>query len=61
MAKLDFCVGCGCWIGADAGTIRQGPDGEPEIICDVCLELEQGRAAMSYDCHDSRSGSLDDS
>ena len=41
MAKLDFCCCCGDWIGANAGTIRLGPDGEGEIICDGCLAIEQ--------------------
>ena len=57
MAKLDFCVGCGCWIAANSGTMRQGPDGEPEIICSECEQLEQGRAVIS---HDANAGSLDD-
>lgn len=58
MAKLDFCVSCGCWIAANTGTIRQGPDGEPEIICNDCLALEQNRACAVK--HDYRSGTLDD-
>lgn len=24
MAKLDFCVGCGGWIAAETGMMRQG-------------------------------------
>lgn len=58
MAKLDFCVSCGSWIAANMGTIRQGPEGGPEIICDACLVLEQNRACPL--AHDAKSGSLDD-
>jgi hypothetical protein len=59
-AKLDFCVGCGGWIGADTGTMRQGPDGEAEIVCNDCLTLEQNRAALNCIAeHDCKSGMLD--
>jgi hypothetical protein len=60
MAKLDFCAGCGDWIGADAGTMRQGPDGELEIVCDDCQTREQNTIALSHAEHDCRSGTLDD-
>jgi len=60
MAKLDFCINCGGWIAADTGTMRQGPDGEAEIICNDCLTLEQNRAALSHAEHDCQSGMLDD-
>lgn len=61
MAKLDFCVGCGCWIAANTGTMREGSDGEAEIICDTCLKIEQNRMAIiSHADHDSKSGMLDD-
>jgi len=56
-AKLDFCAGCGCWVAADTGTMRQGPDGEVEILCDDCLSLEQNKART---CHSCRNGTLDD-
>jgi len=58
-AKLDFCVGCGGWIAADTGTMRQGLNGEVEIICDDCLTLEQNGAALSRAEHDCKSGMLD--
>jgi len=45
-AKLDFCCSCGCWISANTGEMRQGPDGEVEIICPECLAIEQGRAVL---------------
>jgi len=54
---LDFCAGYGGWIAADTGTMRQGPDGEAEIICNDCLTLEQNRAVL---CRTCRSGTLDD-
>lgn len=56
MAKLDFCVSCGCWIAADTGTMRVGVDGEAEIICDSCEALEQARAVAMP--HDHKSGTL---
>lgn len=40
-ARLDFCCCCGCWVSANTGTIRQGPDGEAEIICGECEALER--------------------
>lgn len=43
MAGLDFCCECGDWIGANSGTIRQGPDGV-EIICSECSAIEQKHA-----------------
>ena len=58
MAKLDFCANCGEWIAANTGTIRQGPDGEAEIICSECAALEQSQAVSL--AHDYKSGSLDD-
>ena len=57
MAKLDFCCSCGCWITADAGTMRESPDGTVEIICKECLALELGRACSIRP--DSRAGGLD--
>ena len=41
MAKLDFCANCNRWIAANSGHMREGPDGEAEIICDECHRLEQ--------------------
>jgi hypothetical protein len=57
-AKLDFCAGCGGWIGADTGTMRQGPDGEAEIICDECLAIEQNTDGCLAETvgHDCQSG-----
>lgn len=40
-ARLDFCCCCGCWVSANIGTIRRGPDGEAEIICAECEALER--------------------
>lgn len=57
MALLDFCCNCGSWVAADTGTIRQGSDDEPEIICDECMAIEQSRAVPVG--HDHKSGSLD--
>lgn len=56
MANLDFCAECGCWIAANTGIIRTGPDGEVEIICDECKALEQNEAVSVS--HDYRSGML---
>jgi hypothetical protein len=58
MSTIDFCTSCGCWIAANTGTMRQGPDGEVEIICDECLQLEQNNACLVG--HD-RSGALNES
>jgi hypothetical protein len=67
MSGLDFCCGCGEWIGAvkygdkvsGGGTIRKGPDGQPEIICKACEAIEQSRAVPITP--GSRSGTLGDS
>jgi len=56
-AELDFCAGCGGWVAADTGTMRQGSDGEAEIVCNDCLTIEQNRAALCCAC---RNGTLDD-
>lgn len=58
MAKLDFCVRCGCWIAANTGTMRKGADGKAEIICEECLKLEQNKVCPVK--HDYKSGTLDD-
>jgi len=55
-ARLDFCCCCGSWVAADDGTIRLGPDGDPEIICTDCLEIEQGRVVLVG--HDTKNGNL---
>lgn len=39
--SLDFCCECGCWIGSTEGSLRQGKDGNAEIICDGCIAIEQ--------------------
>lgn len=57
--KLDFCAGCGSWIGADSGAVREGRDGEVEIICDDCVNLEQNRISLSCAEHDCKNGMLD--
>ena len=59
-ASLDFCCTCGCWIGADTGTMREGADGQAEIICAECLALKQNVKTISHAEHDTRNGSLID-
>lgn len=44
MANIDFCCNCGGWIAANTGTMRTGPGGTAEIICNECLAIEQSRA-----------------
>ncbi len=55
--SLDFCCNCGCWVGANEGTMRPDVDGESEIICAECSALEQNTACSIG--HDARSGTLD--
>jgi len=46
-AKFDFCAHCGKWIGTSEGSIRLSKDGNAEIICNDCIEVEQKRSASS--------------
>lgn len=49
---IDFCCNCGDYVGAvtfgdkvsGGGTIREGPDGQPEIICRGCEAIEKSYA-----------------
>ena len=34
------CDKCGRYIPSNEGTIRQGKDGDTEIICNSCVEAE---------------------
>lgn len=53
MAELDFCAQCGSWVAPSKGMIREGPDLEPEIICDECLAVV---AAMAFFDKSARGG-----
>jgi len=57
MANLDFCCGCGSWVSADSGKIRNSSNGDVEIICFECSALENGRAVPIGP--DRYNGSLD--
>ena len=35
------CDKCGRYIPSNEGTIRQGKDGDTEIVCTECLAVEQ--------------------
>lgn len=47
--SLDFCSKCGKYISANEGTIHQGVDNQPEVICDKCLAIAQTLSKLSVD------------
>ena len=36
-----FCSKCGKFLSTNEGIIQQGKDGNAEILCNVCIEIEQ--------------------